>query len=74
MYIKIENHQKNNVRIIEYPGDMSLFIAAHCFGVFNVAKIKPGVYCFYDRFTGEIIDTISKPGKREITKYLNGGI
>jgi hypothetical protein len=74
MYIKIENHQKNNVRIIDYPGDMSLFIAAHSFGIFNVIKIKPGVYSFMDRFTGEIIDTISKPGKREIAKYLNGGI
>ena len=60
MYIKIENHAENTTRIIDYPGNMSLFIAAHSFGVFNVAKIKTGVYCFYDRFTGEMIDTIWK--------------
>jgi hypothetical protein len=74
MYIKIENHAENTTKIIDYPGDMSLFIAAHSFGVFNVIKIKPGVYSFMDRFTGEIIDTISKPGKREITKFLKGEI
>lgn len=72
MYIKIENHAENTTRIIDYPGSMSLFIAAHSFGIFNVIKIKPGVYSFMDRFTGEIIDTISKPGKREITKFLKG--
>jgi hypothetical protein len=70
MYIKIENHAENTTKIIDYPGDMSLFIATHSFGVFNVIKIKPGVYSFMDRFTGEIIDTISKPGKREISKFL----
>jgi hypothetical protein len=74
MYIKIENHAENTTKIIDYPGDMSLFIAAHSFGVFNVIKIKPGVYSFMDRFTGEIIDTISKPGKREITKFLKGDL
>jgi hypothetical protein len=72
MYIKIENHAENTTKIIDYPGDMSLFIAAHSFGIFNVIKIKPGVYSFMDRFTGEIIDTISKPGKREISKFLKG--
>jgi hypothetical protein len=73
MYIKLENHAENTTRIIDYPGDMSLFIAAHSFGIFNVIKIKPGVYSFMDRFTGEIIDTISKPGKREIAAFLKGG-
>jgi hypothetical protein len=74
MYIKIENHAENTTRIIDYPGNMSLFIAAHSFGIFNVIKIKPGVYSFMDRFTGEIIDTISKPGKREISAFLKGDI
>lgn len=69
MYIKIENHEKNTVRIIDYPGNMSTFIAAHNFGIFQIIKTTPGVYCFVDRFTGEIIETVSKPGKREIATY-----
>lgn len=72
MYIKIENHQKNTTRIINYPGDLNMFLWAHSFGIFNIIKEKPGVYSFIDRFTGEIIDTISKPGKREIAKFLKG--
>lgn len=73
MYLKIENHEKNTTRIIDYPGDMSIFLAAHSFGIFNIIKIKPGVYSFMDRFTGEIIETVSKPSKREIAAFLNGG-
>jgi hypothetical protein len=72
MYIKIESHLQNTTRIIDYPGDMSLFLAVHSFGVFNIAKIKTGVYCFYDRFTGELIETVSKPGKREIAALQRG--
>lgn len=72
MYLKIENHAENTTRIIDYPGDMSTFLWAHSFGIFNIIKVKPGVYSFIDRFTGEIIDTVSKPGKREIKAYLAG--
>ena len=73
MYIKIENHQENTVRIIDYPGDMSIFLAAHSFGIFSIIKVKPGVYQFMDRFSKEIIETVSKPGKREIKAFLQGG-
>jgi hypothetical protein len=69
MYLKIENHAENTTRIIDYPADMGTFLAAHAFGIFNVARIKTGVYAFYDRFTGELFKTISKPGKREIAAY-----
>ena len=72
MYIKIENHQENTTRIIDYPGDMSLFLAAHSFGIFSIIKVKPGVYQFMDRFSKEIIETVSKPGKREIKAFLQG--
>lgn len=73
MYIKIENHQENTTRIIDYPADMKTFLALHSFGIFSVARAKTGVYYMVDRFTGEIVSTISKPGKREISAYLKGG-
>ena len=72
MYIKIENHEKNTTRIIDYPGDMSIFLAAHSFGIYSIIKVKPGVYQFMDRFSKEIIETVSKPGKREIAAYNKG--
>lgn len=72
MYIKIVNHQNNTSRIIDYPGDMSIFLAAHSFGIFSIIKEKPGVYSFMDRFTGEIVETVSKPGKREINAFIKG--
>ena len=73
MYLKIENHAENTTRIIDYPGDMSIFLAANSFGIFSIIKVKTGVYSFMDRFTGEIIETVSKPGKREIAAYNKGG-
>lgn len=69
MYIKIENHQENTVKIIDYPGDMKTFLWAHSFGVFNIAKIKTGTYQFIDRISKETFMTVSKPGKREIAAY-----
>lgn len=72
MYIKIENHQENTTRIIDYPGDMSTFLWVHSMGIFSIIKVKPGVYQFMDRFSKEIFSTISKPGKREITAYYKG--
>jgi hypothetical protein len=72
MYIKIENHQENTIRIIDYPADISTFLWAHSFGIYSIIKVKPGTYQFMDRFTGEIVNTISKPGKREITAFLKG--
>lgn len=72
MYIKIENHRENTARIIDYPADLKTFLWAHSFGIYSIIKVKPGVYSFMDRFTGEIVDTISKPGKREIAAFLKG--
>ena len=72
MYIKIQDHEKNTTRIIDYPGDMSIFLAAHSFGIYSIIKVKTGVYQFMDRFSKEIVSTISKPGKREISAYLKG--
>lgn len=72
MYIKIENHRENTARIIDYPADMATFIWVHSMGIFSIIKVKPGVYQFMDRFSKEIISTISKPGKREIKAFLQG--
>ena len=72
MYLKIENHQENTTRIIDYPGDMSTFLWAHSFCIYSIIKVKPGTYSFVDRFTGEITTTVSKPGKREIAAYNKG--
>ena len=70
MYIKIENHENNTVKIIDYPANLETFLWAHSFGIFNIIKVKTGVYQFMDRFSKEIVQTISKPGKREITAYF----
>ena len=69
MYIKIENHTDDTVKIIDYPGDMKMFLWAHSFGVYNIIKLKPGVFQFVDRFSLAPALTISKPGKREIAAF-----
>lgn len=74
MYIKIEDHEKQTTRIIDYPGDMSMFLWAHKFGMFDAVKIRRDVYALTDRITGEIFRTVSKPGKREVAAYERGKI
>lgn len=72
MYIKIENHADNTTRIIDYPGDMTMFVWAHKFGMFDAVKVRRDVYALTDRVTGEIFRTVSKPGKREIAAFEKG--
>jgi hypothetical protein len=69
MYIKIENHNDDTTRVIDYPGDMTTFLWAHSLGLYNIVKIKAGSYQLVSRFDGAPFITVSKPGKREIAAY-----
>jgi hypothetical protein len=73
MYLKIENHSENTVTVTDYPGSMKTFLWAHSFGVFNVVKVKTGVYQFIDRFSGDVFMTVSQMGKREIAAHEKKG-
>lgn len=71
MYIKIENCENHTERIINYPGSIKTFLALHSFGIYKTIILKPGAaWAFIDQFTGHVVTIISKPGKREITKFL----
>lgn len=73
MFLKIENHAKKTARFIDYPGTMEMFLWVHSFGIYNIIRIKRGTYSFMDRFTGEIVDTVSVPGIREINAAIRSG-
>ena len=73
MYLKIENCMDRSTRIIDYPGNVRLFLSLHSMGIFKPAIIVPGkAWGLIDRFTGEIHTLISKPSKKEITEYKKG--
>jgi hypothetical protein len=71
MYIKIENCENHTERIIDYPGNIRTFLALHSFGIYEPIILKPGAaWALVDRFAGHVVTIITKPGKREIAKYL----
>ena len=73
MYIKIENCENHTERIIDYPGNIRTFLALHSFGIYETIILKPGTaWAFVDRFAGHVVTIITKPGKREIAKFLKG--
>lgn len=73
MYIKIENCADHNTRIIDYPGNIRLFLSLHSMGIFQPIILVSGKsWGMIDRFTGEIHTIISKPSKKEITEYNRG--
>lgn len=73
MYIKIENCESRTERIIDYPGSIGTFLALHSFGIYDVIILKSGsAWAFVDRFKGHVVTIISKPGRREIAKFLKG--
>lgn len=73
MYIKIENCENHTERIIDYPGSIRTFLALHSFGIYETIILKPGsAWAFVDRFAGHVTTIITKPGKREIAKFLKG--
>jgi hypothetical protein len=65
MKIKIENHNDGTTRVIEYPCDLSTFLWAHSFNIYNIVKVKPGKFQFVPRGGGPAAYTISKAGARD---------
>ena len=73
MYLKIENCQTRDIRIIDYPGNVRLFLSLHSMGIFQPIIISSGkAWGLIDRFTGEIHTLITKPSKKEIAKFKKG--
>ena len=73
MYLKIENCRDRSTRIIDYPGNIRLFLSLHSMGIFQPIIISSGkAWGLIDRFTGEIHTLITKPSKKEITEYKKG--
>lgn len=70
MYLKIENCQDRSTRIIDYPGNVRLFLSLHSMGIFQPVIITPGkAWALIDRFNGEINTLITRPSKKEIAAY-----
>ena len=70
MYLKIENCADRSERIIDYPGNVRLFLSLHSMGIFQPVIISSGkAWGLVDRFTGEIHTLITKPSKKEIAAY-----
>ena len=70
MYLKIENCQTSDVRIINYPGNVRLFLSLHSMGIFQPVIITSGkAWGLVDKFSGELHTFITKPSKKEITAY-----
>lgn len=73
MYLKIENCADRSTKIIDYPGNIALFLSLHSMGIFQPIIIISGkAWGLVDRFTGEINTIISKPNKKEIAAYNQG--
>lgn len=68
MLLKVEIHDQGVTKIIDYPGDVKMFLWVHSFGR-NIKNIKRGTYCIINPITGAPDITVSKPGKREIAAY-----
>ena len=65
MKIKIENHENNTTRVIDYPGTILQFMKIHfcAWGFYKVVKTGAGAYAVYDKFTGAHVDTVTKAKK-----------
>lgn len=73
MYLKIENCADRSTRIIDYPGNVRLFLSLHSMGIFQPVTISAGkAWGLIDRFTGGIHTLISKPSKKEIAEFNKG--
>lgn len=68
MYIKIENHNENTSRVIDYPGSITLFIALHygAWGFYKVLKAGANHYKIIDKFSGEHLHTVTKAKKGDM--------
>ena len=65
MYIKIENHQENTTRVIDYPGTVLQFVKIHFlfFGFYRVEKAGSNKYLIFDKFENKHVNTITKARK-----------
>ena len=70
MNIKIEDHEKQNTRVIIYPGTVLQFVKVHFIymGLYQVEKIGTNAYTVYDKWDRKHVYTISKAKKGDITK------
>ena len=68
MYIKIENHQENTIRVIDYPGTVLQFVKIHFlfFGFYRVEKAGSNKYLIFDKFENKHVDTITKARKGDL--------
>ena len=62
MKFKIENVNKNTIRIIETPLTFKQWLSIHylAWGFYSVIQIDKKTYYVSDKFTGEIIDILHK--------------
>ena len=67
MKIKIVDHEKNSVEIIDYPGTVLLFVKIHFlyFGFYRVEKTERDVFQIYNKFDNKHCYTVSKAKKGE---------
>lgn len=68
MFIKIENHDDNTTRVIDYPGTILQFVKIHfCFfGFYKVEKAGGNKYLISDKFANKHLYTITKAKKEDL--------
>ena len=70
MYIKIENHDDNTTRVIDYPGTVLQFVNIHftSFGFYRALFIRRDCFQVYDKFANQHLYTITKAKKEDMKK------
>ena len=70
MKIKIENHENNTTRVIDYPETVLFFVKVHylSWGFYKVLKAGRDHFEIYDAFTGQHVDTVTKAKQGDITQ------
>ena len=68
MFIKIENHDENTTRVIDYPGTVLQFVKIHFqfFGFYRIEKAGSNKYLIFDKFENKHVNTISKAKKEDM--------
>ena len=68
MNIKIVDHEKNTVNVIDYPGTVLLYVKIHFlyFGFYRVEKSGRDVFQIYNKFDNNHCYTISKAKKGDL--------
>lgn len=70
MNIKIENHDENNTRVINYPGTILQFVNVHFtfMGFYRAVKIRRDCFQIFDKFENKHVYTISKAKQEDMKK------